>query len=73
MSDVFGTLLNDWAIPRMGVRRMLVLAFEGNIGSVKVFEKNGFTQTRIVKDHLEAKGEMRSSHVLEWKFDAHEL
>ncbi|KAJ7765315.1 acyl-CoA N-acyltransferase, partial [Mycena metata] len=42
MSDAVQTVMQKWAIPRMGVRRMVVNALEGNIGSVRVFEKNGF-------------------------------
>lgn len=66
MPDALGTLLHQWAIPRMGVRHILVTAFEGNKGSVKVLEKNGFTLTRTVKDHNEARGKKRTIHVLEW-------
>ncbi|KAJ7028543.1 acyl-CoA N-acyltransferase [Mycena alexandri] len=43
MSDVIQTIIQKWAIPRMGVRRMVVTVFEGNAGSVRVLEKNGFT------------------------------
>jgi RimJ/RimL family protein N-acetyltransferase len=42
MSDAFQTLLRQWAIPRMDVRRMVVTTLKGNKGSVGVFEKNGF-------------------------------
>ncbi|KAJ7508528.1 GNAT domain-containing protein [Mycena galericulata] len=44
MSDAFQTLLHQWGIPRMGVRRMVVSTLAGNTGSVRVFEKNGFSR-----------------------------
>ncbi|SJL06087.1 uncharacterized protein ARMOST_09423 [Armillaria ostoyae] len=68
MTDVYATLLESWAIPRMGVRRMIGTAFEGNQGSVRVFEKNGFVMRKTIPNYLEAKGVMRSLHVLDWEF-----
>lgn len=68
MSDAVGTLLHEWAIPRMGVRRMIVLAFSGNQASVKVFLKNGFRLTQTVENHLEVKGKMQGVHVLKWTY-----
>ncbi len=38
MTDALDTLLHEWAIPRMGVRRVLAAAFTGNDGSVKVLK-----------------------------------
>jgi len=68
MTDAVDTLLHDWAIPRMNVRHMLVIVFEGNNGSVKVFLKNGFKMIATYKDYIEVKGKIRSVHVLEWKY-----
>ncbi|KAK0481810.1 hypothetical protein IW261DRAFT_1583758 [Armillaria novae-zelandiae] len=68
MTDVYATLLESWAIPRMGVRRMIGTAFEGNQGSVRVFEKNGFVMKRTIPNYKEAKGVMRSLHVLNRDF-----
>lgn len=42
MTAVVRTLLNEWAVPRMGVRRVRVETYVGNIGSRRVFEKLGF-------------------------------
>ncbi|KAJ6486066.1 hypothetical protein C8R47DRAFT_980007, partial [Mycena vitilis] len=70
MSDAFGTLLRQWAIPRMGVRRMVVSAFKGNQGSVRVIEKNGFKfRSKTIDDALEVRGTKRGVHVLEWSLD----
>ncbi|KIJ38427.1 hypothetical protein M422DRAFT_104847, partial [Sphaerobolus stellatus SS14] len=42
MSLTIKTLLDQWIIPRMGAKKINATAFNGNIGSVRVFEKNGF-------------------------------
>ena len=55
MTAVIGTLMREWVIPRMGVRHLRPTVFEGNPGSVRVFEKNGFVVTRTVKDAVEVK------------------
>ncbi|KAK0198761.1 hypothetical protein F5146DRAFT_105887 [Armillaria mellea] len=68
MTDVYATLLENWVIPRMGVRRMIGTAFEGNQGSVRVFEKNGFVMRKTVPNYREVKGVMRSLHVLDGDF-----
>ena len=68
MTDAVDTVLHDWAIPRMNVRHMLLAVFEGNVGSVKVFLRNGFKIKATYKDYKEVKGKMRGVHVLEWKY-----
>jgi RimJ/RimL family protein N-acetyltransferase len=68
MTDAVDTVLHDWAIPHMNVRHMLLTVFEGNVGSVKVFLKNGFKIKAAHKDYKENKGKMRSVHVLEWNY-----
>ncbi|EIN13848.1 hypothetical protein PUNSTDRAFT_56310 [Punctularia strigosozonata HHB-11173 SS5] len=35
MSNAFATLMREWGIPRMGIRRMRVSAFIGNYGSIR--------------------------------------
>jgi RimJ/RimL family protein N-acetyltransferase len=70
MTDAVDTVLHDWAIPRMNVRHILVAVFEGNVGSVKVFLKNGFKMKATYKDHIEVKGKIHTVHVLEWKYSA---
>lgn len=70
MSNAVKTLLAKWAIPRMGVGRMHLTVFKGNIASVRVFEKNGFTLVGTIEDCIqvqETKGGGRAGlHVLEW-------
>jgi RimJ/RimL family protein N-acetyltransferase len=63
------TLIQKWAIPYVGVREMDCVAFEGNIGSVRVFEKNGFKRTGLLKDNQVVRGELKSEHVLEWRYN----
>jgi len=73
MTAVVGTLLKGWGVPRMNIRCVRVITLEGNIGSVRVFEKNGFVLRKTVQDCLEmvTKGEfiggLYSVHLLEWK------
>jgi len=50
MSSALKRLLEKWAIPRMGARRISAVALEGNIGSVRVFEKNGFLMEKTLPD-----------------------
>lgn len=66
MTDAVRTLIQDWAVPRMRVQRIVVGAFTGNPASVRVFEKNGFRTTSVVEDALEVRGEMRGLHMMEW-------
>ena len=56
MSSAVGTLLHEWAIPRMLVSNMRVSVLEGNQGSVRVFEKNGFRVTETLRDCIEFRG-----------------
>ncbi|CAA7268035.1 unnamed protein product [Cyclocybe aegerita] len=69
MTDVIRTLLNDWAVPRMGVRHVWATAFTGNEGSVKVFLKNGFKLVTTHENHVVVKGKMRGLHLLEWQYE----
>jgi len=70
MSAAVSTLLRDWAIPRMSVRRMRVETAVGNIGSVRVFEKNGFVLEKLV-DNVRIKSnyseETHGTNVLWWE------
>ncbi|KAG5647668.1 hypothetical protein DXG03_008391 [Asterophora parasitica] len=65
MTDVVRSLLWEWAVPRMGVRTIVGTAFEGNEGSVKVFQKNGFVKTKFIKNHIQMRGQWRNLQVLE--------
>lgn len=44
MTAALHSVLHDFAIPYLKVRRITALAFVDNIGSHRVFIKNGFTQ-----------------------------
>ncbi|KAJ7361139.1 acyl-CoA N-acyltransferase [Mycena albidolilacea] len=66
MSDAFKTLLHQWGIPRMGVRRMVITTLEGNKGSVRVIEKAGFTFRKTIENAMQVRGTMRGVHVLDW-------
>jgi len=70
MSAAIGTFIREWMIPRMNAQHITSHAFGGNVGSVRVFEKNGFVQQGLVrKIHkvTEAGFLHESLHVLSWK------
>ena len=62
------TMLEKWVIPRMGAQKLQVTTRKGNIGSVRVFEKNGFRMIGTVEDCVpvqESKGGGKDSlHIL---------
>lgn len=66
MSAAMGTILNRWAIPRMGVRCMVGYTFTGNEGSRRVFEKNGFERKRTVENGKLVRGEQKTLNYLRW-------
>ena len=67
MTDALDTIMHEWAIPRMGVRHILVDVFDENEASTKVFLKNGFRLIATYDDHLEIKGTKRGLRILEKK------
>lgn len=64
-------ILVQWAIKNMNMHNISVVTHEGNIGSRRVFEKNGFFFVKFVKDAVtipEAKGGgMRSYEIFSWQ------
>lgn len=69
-SDAINTLLHDWLVPRMGVRRVLAFPFVGNHGGVKVFLKNEFRFLFGCENHAVVRGMARSINVVEWRLDS---
>ncbi|KAG6897957.1 hypothetical protein C0992_008347 [Termitomyces sp. T32_za158] len=67
MTDALQTLMWDWAIPRMGVRHIIGSAFQGNTGSLRVFEKSGFVPSKFFENHAQTRDQWRNLHVVEWK------
>lgn len=67
MPDAVQTVLHGWGIPRMGIRKMVGLTYDGNVASSKVLEKVGFVQRETVPNWKEVKGIMRAANVFEWK------
>ncbi|KAJ7292733.1 acyl-CoA N-acyltransferase [Mycena rebaudengoi] len=63
MTDAVLTVLHEWGIPRMGVRRMCATTLEGNQGSVRVFEKCGFKFRETLANRL------NGVHVLDWSWE----
>ncbi|KAJ7184663.1 acyl-CoA N-acyltransferase [Mycena filopes] len=68
MTVVLTTVIREWAVPRMGMRRMHVSVFTGNNGSLRVFEKNGFVLVDTLEECIEIRGEKRSLHILDWEY-----
>ena len=69
MSAVVGTIINQWMVPHMNAHEIRTETIEGNAGSVRVFEKNGFKLLETVKvDRVgPGCGRIERVHVLEWK------
>ncbi|TEB20039.1 acyl-CoA N-acyltransferase [Coprinellus micaceus] len=56
MTSCVKTILTKWAVPRMNTRIVRVSVFSGNIGSQKVFLKNGFKHIATLRDHVVVRG-----------------
>ncbi|KAF5392532.1 hypothetical protein D9757_002311 [Collybiopsis confluens] len=69
MSSAFKAVLEKWAIPRMGVRRMLASAYRDNIGSQNVLKKNGFVFREIFEKHIEARNQLHDVCVFDWRLE----
>jgi len=73
MSAVVKALVEQWAVPRMNARDIRPTTFVGNDASVRVFTKNGFVLTGVVRDAVtvRARGEFpagnQSINVLEYR------
>jgi len=53
----------------MNARRFVIATLDGNVASVRTYQKVGFTLTRSVPPHQEVKGKMRGNNVLEMTID----
>ncbi|KAG2128609.1 hypothetical protein DEU56DRAFT_915479 [Suillus clintonianus] len=69
MTAAVGLLLSAWAIPRMSARHVVAHTFAGNIGSNRVFEKNGFVNRGLFDNGKTVRGERKKMTLLEWKHD----
>ncbi|KAI8990554.1 acyl-CoA N-acyltransferase [Trametes punicea] len=72
MTAAIRTLTHTWAIPRMGVRQIRVETFTDNIGSRRVFEKNGFVYektTALENKVLNSGRRIEGMDILWWKAD----
>lgn len=69
MSAALGTIIREWMVPRMAARKIRVEAFVGNVGSVRVFEKNGFVQEQTLEFVRVTNfgSTQRGMHILWWK------
>lgn len=67
MTAVVKTQIEKWGIPRMNARRIRAGTFAGNVGSQKVFLKNGFKHIMTLPDHMVVKGKSKTMEVLEWR------
>lgn len=69
MTAAIGLLMTAWGIPRMGIRHVVAHTFAGNIGSNRVFEKNGFVNRGPFDNGKIARGEKKIMTLLEWKHE----
>ncbi|KAI0361483.1 hypothetical protein OH77DRAFT_1417744 [Trametes cingulata] len=70
MTAAIGTILREWALPRMGVRQIRVETFADNIGSRRVFEKLGFIYektTPLENKFLNSGRKIDGMDILWWK------
>ena len=69
MSAAVGAVIRQWMVPHLNAHKIRVEAIEGNIGSVRVFEKNGMRLLGTSKVEREApgRGRIEGVHVLEWE------
>ena len=69
MSAAVGAIINQWMIPHLNAHKIRTSAIEGNIGSVRVFEKNGMKLLGMVKvdQVFEGRGRVEGVNVLEWE------
>ncbi|KIJ57095.1 hypothetical protein M422DRAFT_198478 [Sphaerobolus stellatus SS14] len=70
MTLAIKAVIEQWMVPRMGVKHISVTTFDNNIGSCRVFEKNGFLLKETipnVRPIPEKKGGgMHGINILEW-------
>ena len=71
MTAAIRTIIHEWMVPRMNARLIRAEAFKGNLGSVRVFEKNGFVVTETTDEEaVNAAGVvLHGSHILRWRLD----
>jgi len=69
MSAAVGAIINQWMIPHLNAHKIRTEAIEGNIGSVRVFEKNGMKLLGTVKVErvYEGRERVEGVYVLEWE------
>jgi RimJ/RimL family protein N-acetyltransferase len=69
MSAVVGAVINQWMVPHLNAHKIRTEAIQGNIGSVRVFEKNGFKIIETVRVDRDGPGcgRIKGVHVLEWE------
>jgi RimJ/RimL family protein N-acetyltransferase len=64
--------MEKWMIPWMAARKIKASAHKGNVGSIRVFEKNGFVLGETIdniKDRAESKGGGKISLTfVDWKY-----
>ena len=71
MSRAVQTVIKDWAVPRMNMHNLRGSFCVGNVGSMRVFERNNFEEVGSLKDWSpESPNKNRgktSIVVMEWK------
>ena len=64
-------LLSGWAIGELGMERISLLTFPGNVASEGVAESAGYTREGVLRAYLEVRGERRDTTV--WSLIAADL
>ena len=66
MTDAVKTIMTKWAIPRMNARKITAITFAGNIGSQRVFAKNGFKHIVTLPDYVNVRGSIKTLEIFGW-------
>ncbi|KAF8166538.1 acyl-CoA N-acyltransferase [Mycena galopus ATCC 62051] len=66
------TVIAEFGIPWLNVTRLRSAVFEGNIGSIRVLQKNGFEITETFVQHIKIgeEKEEKTGHLLDWRPDS---
>jgi len=64
-------LLSRWAIGDLGMERISLLTFPGNVASEGVAQAAGYTREGVLRAYLEVRGERRDTTI--WSFIAADL
>ncbi|KAJ7860409.1 acyl-CoA N-acyltransferase [Mycena olivaceomarginata] len=66
MTIAVKTLITQFGIPLLKTKRIRSSTFQGNYGSLRVLQKNGFVIIDTLVEHAQVGDEKKSLHLMEW-------